>query len=143
MIRAAVVDGTIVPGSLISEVAGHGNGATAVFLGTVRSSNDGRQVSGIEYSAYREMAEAEMMRILTEARERFGLANAALEHRVGALLVGDVSMCAATSAPHRASAMESLHFIVEETKARAPVWKLEHYLDGTREWVGAAHQPGS
>ena len=143
MIRAAVVDSMIVPGTLISEVAGHGNGATAVFLGTVRSSNDGREVSGIEYSAYRDMAEAEMMRILTEARERFGIENAALEHRVGTLLVGDVSICAATSAPHRRSAMESLTFIVEETKARAPVWKLEHYLDGTREWVGAAHRTGS
>ena len=137
MIRAAVVETVIEPAVLISEVSDDANGATVIFLGTVRSTSDGREVSGIEYSAYREMAEAEMTRILDEAREQFGLENAVLEHRIGTLGIGDVSICAVTSAPHRRPAVDGLHFIVEETKGRVPIWKLEHYRDGTREWVGA------
>ena len=136
--RAAIVETPIEPQSLIAQVADAANGAAAVFLGTVRSSNDGREVSGIEYSAYREMAESEMKLILSEASDRFGIVNAAIEHRIGTLAVGDISIAVAAGSPHRRPAMDALHYIVEETKRRAPIWKLEHYLDGKREWVGAS-----
>lgn len=138
MIHAAVVDDPIDPQSLTARVADHGNGATALFLGTVRSTNEGRAVTGIEYSAYREMAEAEMEKILIEAKARFGVDHAAIEHRVGTLELGDVSIGVAVASPHRRAAMDALHHIVEETKKRAPVWKLEHYSDGDRAWVGSA-----
>ena len=141
MTRAAVVEAVIDPQVLIATVADAANGATAVFLGTVRSSNDGREVTGIEYSAYREMAESEMGLILEEASDRFG-ANAAIVHRIGTLAVGDVSIAVATASPHRRPAMDALHYIVEAAKSRAPIWKLEHYADGTREWVGASSSSG-
>ena len=137
MIRAAVVERAIAAEPLTREVAGHENGAIALFIGTVRSSNDGKPVEGIEYTAYREMAETEMNAILGEAMRHHGFSSAVVEHRIGTLEVGDVSIGIAVSSPHRRAALEALEYIVEEVKRRAPVWKLEHYQDGTREWVGA------
>ena len=142
MIRAAVVDRPVNITELTAEVASPGNGAVAAFLGTVRSNNDGKPVSGIDYSAYREMAELEMAAILGEAEARHEFAGAAIEHRIGTLAIGDVSIGVAVASPHRRAALDALDYIVEEVKRRVPVWKLEHYEDGTREWVGAAVAAG-
>lgn len=135
--RAALVKEPIDATALASSIAAESNGATAIFLGTVRSSNEGRTVTGIEYSAYDEMATREMTLILDEAYERFAIADAAIVHRLGELRVGEASIGVAVVHPHRAPAMDALRYIVDETKRRAPIWKLEHYEDGTREWVGA------
>jgi len=135
--RSAIVNRPIQAAALAAEVAAATNGATAIFLGTVRSSNDGRDVDGIEYSAYDEMAVREMNTILDEAFRKFGIAEGVIEHRTGSLQVGDASIGVAVAAPHRGAAMDALRFIVDQTKHRAPIWKLEHYADGTREWVGA------
>src|SRR5512141_527998 len=137
MKRAAVVEHTIDIQKLSQEVTSSECGATAVFVGTVRAENEGRPVTGIEYSAYREMAEREMTSILTEAEERFGIGRAVIEHRIGELAVGDASIAVLVAHPHRGPALDALRYIVDETKARATIWKLEHYTDGTREWVGA------
>ncbi len=141
MIRAAVVAHPIDFSAMVSEVAHEGNGATSIFLGTVRRDNDGKDVAGIEYSAYEEMATSEMRAILEEARERFGVDHAAIEHRVGSLEVGEISIAVAAATPHRDASLNAVSFIVEATKARAPIWKLEQYLDGTREWVNAGSSP--
>ena len=137
MKRAAVVEHAIDLQKLSQEVTSSECGATAMFVGTVRAENDGRPVTGIEYSAYREMAEREMTSILTEAEERFAISRAVIEHRIGELTVGDASIAVLVAHPHRGPALDALRYIVEETKARATIWKLEHYTDGTREWVGA------
>ena len=138
MIRASVVTRRIDVQALAAEVARASNGATAIFLGTVRSTNEGRVVTGIDYSAYEEMAVSEMNRILEEASSRFAIDGALIEHRVGTLAIGDASIGVVIAAPHRAAALDALRYVVDETKRRAPVWKLEHYGDGSREWVGAA-----
>jgi molybdopterin synthase catalytic subunit len=137
MKRASVVEHAIDLQKLSQEVTSSECGATAVFVGTVRADNEGRPVTGIEYSAYREMAEREMTSILTEAEERFGIGRAVIEHRIGELAVGDASIAVLVADPHRGPALDALRYIVDETKARATIWKLEHYTDGTREWVGA------
>lgn len=135
--RASIVERPLEVTALIAEVAAEFNGATAVFIGTVRSSNDGRDVDGIEYTAYREMAEKEMHSILLEASQRFERIHAVMEHRVGWLSVGDASIAVVVAAPHRVEAMDAVRHIVDETKSRAPIWKLERYSDGSREWVGS------
>lgn len=137
MMRAAIVEAVIEPAALIAEVSAETNGAISMFLGTVRSLNNERDVGGIEYSAYSQMAESEMSAILVEASSRFGIRHAVIEHRVGTLRVGDVSIAVVVAAPHRAPALDATRYIVDETKVRAPIWKLEHYTDGAREWVGA------
>jgi molybdopterin synthase catalytic subunit len=141
MMRASVVRQKIALGDLIGEAASPACGATAVFVGTVRDENEGRSVDGIEYSAYDEMAEREMSRILEEAKERYSIASAVMEHRVGELAVGDASIAVVVAHPHRGAALDALRYIIDETKARATIWKREHYSDGTREWVGARTDP--
>jgi Molybdopterin converting factor, large subunit len=137
MMRATIVNDPIDIGSLTREAESDSCGATAVFLGTVRSTNEGRNVDGIEYSAYEEMAEKEMMAILGEAAAKFVIRQGIIEHRIGVLAVGDISIAVVVAHPHRHHAMDALRYIIDETKARATIWKLEHYTDGSREWVGA------
>jgi len=135
MRRASIVTGTIDPASLIDEVSSPQYGAISLFIGTVREVNEGRSVSGIEYSAYKSMASAELERILDEAVERFGISALVVEHRIGLLGLGEVSVAIAAAHPHRAPALDSTRYVIEEIKKRVPIWKKEHYADGTREWV--------
>jgi molybdopterin synthase catalytic subunit len=135
--RTAIVDRAIDAGALVSEVARAANGATLLFLGTVRDLNDGRAVTGIEYSAYRSMAEREMAAIVADACQRFGTDDIVVEHRLGVLELGEASVGIAVAHPRRGHAYDASRFVIEELKKRVPIWKLEHYVDGTREWVGA------
>jgi molybdopterin synthase catalytic subunit len=135
--RSAIVDHPIDPGALVREVGHSRNGATLVFLGTVRDVNDGRAVTGIEYSAYRSMAEREMSDIVGEACRQFGTEDIVVEHRLGVLELGEASVGIAVAHPRRGHAYDASRFIIEELKKRVPIWKLEHYADGKREWVNA------
>jgi molybdopterin synthase catalytic subunit len=135
MRRASIVTSEIDPGSLINEVGAPQHGAISLFIGTVREVNEGRGVSAIEYSAYQSMASAELERILDEAEARFGVSALVVEHRIGLLDLGDVSVAIAAAHPHRAPALDCTRYVIEEIKKRVPIWKKEHYTDGTREWV--------
>ena len=144
--RVALVDGPIDVSALISEVGDDSCGAATVFLGCVRKVNEGRSVTGIEYSAYRSMAERELTAIVREAHERFGVSRLIVEHRLGTLGLGDVSVAIVAAHPHRAPALDAMRFVIEQLKRRVPIWKLELYVDGTREWVGAGtgnREPGT
>lgn len=133
--RTAIVDHPLDPTALLAEVASTESGASTLFVGTVRRVNDGKDVTGIDYSAYGAMAEAEMAAIVTEAAARFGTERIVVEHRVGTLTLGEASIIIAVSHARRAAAMEAQRYVIEEVKRRVPVWKREHYADGTREWV--------
>ncbi|HEV8445543.1 MAG TPA: molybdenum cofactor biosynthesis protein MoaE [Gemmatimonadaceae bacterium] len=133
--RSAIVDHVIDPAALTAEVAHDRNGATVLFLGTVRETNDGRSVTGIEYSAYRSMAERELAAIVAEATGEFGTPDIVVEHRVGTLEIGEVSVAIAVAHPHRGAAYDASRYVIEQIKRRVPIWKCEHYADGTREWV--------
>jgi len=141
MSAARLVSRPIDVAALTREVAAADRGAVSLFLGTVRNSNDGRPVNGIDYSAYDAMAVAEMSRIVDEARERFGGVVIAVEHRIGTLDVGDVSVAIACAHAHRAQALDANRYVIEELKRRVPIWKREHYLDGTSEWVDPLRRP--
>jgi molybdopterin synthase catalytic subunit len=136
-IRTAIVRRAIDVSALLAEVADTANGATVLFLGRVREVNDGRAVTGIEYSAYAEMAERELAAIASECAAQFGIAHLAAEHRLGELALGDASIAIAVAHPHRAAAYEASRFVIEQVKRRLPVWKREGYVDGTSEWVNA------
>jgi molybdopterin synthase catalytic subunit len=135
MRRALIRTSEIDPGSLINEVGAPQHGAISLFIGTVREVNEGRSVSAIEYSAYQSMASAELERILDEAEARFGVSALVVEHRIGLLDLGDVSVAIAAAHPHRAPALDCTRYVIEEIKKRVPIWKKEHYTDGTREWI--------
>jgi molybdopterin synthase catalytic subunit len=119
---------------LVERVQSEERGGVVVFLGTVRNHHDGREVERLEYSAYAPMAEAECGRIVAEAERTWGVA-VAVEHRIGALGVGDVSVAVAVAAPHRDEAFAACRFVIDELKGRVPIWKREHYADGSVAWV--------
>lgn len=133
--RAAIVDHPLDPATLLAEVADVGSGASTLFLGTVRRSNQGRAVTGIDYTAYEPMALREMDAILREAAETFGSQNIVVEHRLGTLSLGEASIAIAVSHERRAAAMDAQRYVIEQIKLRVPIWKREHYVDGDRAWV--------
>jgi molybdopterin synthase catalytic subunit len=134
--RTALIHQPIDASALLGEVASHANGATLLFVGTVRDVNDGRGVTGMEYTAYRAMAERELNAIAAEAASRFSTNDVVIEHRLGVLDLGEASVAIVVAHPHRGAAYEASRYIIEQLKQRVPIWKLEHYIDGTREWVG-------
>ena len=127
--------------TLIRDVTADERGAVSLFLGTVRNSNEGRDVNGIDYSAYDAMAVAEMNRIVDEATQRFEDVAILLIHRTGTLRVGDVSVAIACAHAHRSPALDANRYVIEQLKRRVPIWKREHYLDGTSEWVDPSGRP--
>jgi len=134
-VRAAIVDHPIDVHALLREIGGHHNGAAIAFIGTVRDVNDGRAVSGMEYTAYRGMAERELDTVAREAVDRFGTDDVVVEHRLGVLELGEASVVIVVAHPHRGAAYDASRYVIEQLKKRVPIWKLEHYVDGTREWV--------
>jgi len=126
MSRVAIVTREIDVAVLIAEVQSSDFGAVSVFAGTVRDVNDGRSVTAIDYSAYTSMAESELAMIIAEAQDRFGVSAVVVEHRVGALAIGDVSVAIVAAHAHRAPALDCTRFVIDEIKQRVPIWKREH-----------------
>ena len=122
------------PSSLLSEARRDGDGGLTLFVGVVRDHADGRSVTAMEYEAYEPMAEAEMERIEADLAARFPAVRLVMRHRVGRLLVGEVAVVVAASAPHREEAFAACRAGIEEIKARVPVWKREWGPDGS-VWV--------
>ena len=116
-----------------------GSGGFCAFEGWVRDSNEGREVDGLEYEAYVDLAETEGERILAEAIERYGVTDAGCVHRTGDLKVGDLAVWIGVSAAHRDEAFRACRYIIDEIKHRLPIWKKEHYLTGDTQWVACTH----
>lgn len=124
------------PRTLEAAVADPTCGAIATFFGVVRQrADDGAAVTGLTYEAYEPMALAEFETIAAEAREKYGDdLRIAIIHRIGALHVGEVAVAVAVASPHRAAAFDGCEYVIDELKARAPIWKKEHYADGAGVW---------
>jgi molybdopterin synthase catalytic subunit len=138
MRRTAIVTVPIDTAAILGEVASDAFGAGLLFVGVVRDKNDGRAVTGMEYTAYDAMAEKEMAAIAREVEERFG-SSIVILHRIGKLSIGEASVAIAVGHGHRDEAYQASRYAIEQLKARVPIWKREHYVDGTREWVDPTH----
>jgi molybdopterin synthase catalytic subunit len=134
---------------LLTEVSSAERGGLCLFLGTVRSGEGtpghgpavNPPVTAIEYSAYPEMAEAELERILAEAQGKWPDARIAVRHRVGVIAAGEASIAIAAAAPHRAEAFDACRYVIEAVKQRLPMWKKELHVDGTAVWVDPHGHP--
>jgi molybdopterin synthase catalytic subunit len=115
-----------------------GAGGCALFEGRVRSRSGGRAVRVLEYEAHRALAEAEGARIFAEAAGKFGLLAAVGAHRTGTLAPGDLAVWIGVAAEHRGAAFDACRYIIDELKHRLPIWKKEHFSDGTADWVDGA-----
>lgn len=131
----ALVRRPIDPQRLLAAVASPEAGANVLFVGTARNQSAGGACSGLDYEAHEPMAGPALERLCAAAVERFGLAACALEHRLGRIAVGDLSVAVAASAAHRRDAFAAAEWLMERIKREVPIWKCEERVDGRREWI--------
>jgi molybdopterin synthase catalytic subunit len=109
-------------------------GAVVTFLGVVRDHDHGRGVTLLEYEGHPSAA-AVLREVAAEIAAAPDVYAVAISHRVGVLKIGDVALVAAVSTAHRAAAFAACARLVDEAKARLPIWKRQVFTDGTEEWV--------
>jgi molybdopterin synthase catalytic subunit len=109
-------------------------GAVVVFRGAVRDHDHGRGVRKLEYEGH-PSAVSVLREIAEEIATDPTVYAVAVSHRVGPLEVGDVAIVAAVSTAHRAAAFAACARLVDEAKARLPIWKRQIFDDGSDEWV--------
>lgn len=136
--RFALSEAPFDPATLRAGLLRNATGAYVGFEGLVRDHNDGRSVDGLQYQAYAALAEAEGGRILGEALARFDIVDARCVHRTGELAVGELAVWVGASAAHRDAAFAACRWIIDQVKARVPIWKQEHYADGDSGWLHPA-----
>jgi MoaE-MoaD fusion protein len=140
---------------LADRLAAPVDGAFVGFLGRTRSTpgtpapgqeaeaarHAGRAVESLEYEAHETMALAVLATIAHEVTERFGVDRLAIVHRTGEVPLGEPSIAVAAAAPHRDTAFAAARYAIDETKARAPIWKAERFADG-HVWIGHQARTG-
>jgi molybdopterin synthase catalytic subunit len=109
-------------------------GAVVSFQGVVRDHDHGKGVSLLEYEGH-PTAEAILREVAAEIAADPDVHAVAISHRVGTLHIGYVALVAAVSTSHRAAAFKACATLVDEAKARLPIWKRQLFTDGTEEWV--------
>ena len=119
------------------------NGAVVVMSGMVRNNSEGKAVVALEYQAYEPMALEVFKQIAAQIRVTWADATrVVIHHRTGKLAVGDISVLVAVGCPHRAEAFAACQYAIDTLKHNAPIWKKEHWVDGSTSWVsiGACEQ---
>jgi MoaE-MoaD fusion protein len=142
--------GASILGELADRLATPEDGAVVAFLGRTRTTpgtpapgqeaeaarHAGRAVTALEYEAHETMARSILEAIADEVVARFGVERLAIVHRLGAVPLGEPSIAVVAVSPHRDAAFRAARYAIDETKARAPIWKAERFADG-HVWVGA------
>lgn len=111
------------------------NGAAVIFEGMVRNHNEGKGVTSLEYQAYASMAEKVGTKIVEEAKKNFNITHAVCIHATGHLQVGDIAVWAMATSHHRKESFLACEYIIDQVKKLVPIWKREHYLAGSPDWV--------
>ena len=112
------------------------NGAVVVMSGTVRNQTDGKPVVALEYQAYEPMAVQVFTSIAADIRRIWSDVNrVVIHHRTGRLQIGEISVLVAVGCPHRSEAFEACKYAIDTLKHNAPIWKKEHWADGSSSWV--------
>lgn len=147
--------GTAVLAELTERLVTPQDGAAVGFLGRTRvtpgtpapgqeaeaARHAGRAVESLEYEAHGPMALAVLGEIADEIAARFGVERLAIVHRTGEVPLGEVSIAVVAVSPHRDAAFEAARYAIDETKARAPIWKAERFVDGL-VWIGQPARTG-
>ncbi len=130
---------------IIAQISTPQSGGFVIFDGRVRDHNEGKQVTHLEYQAYESLACKEGEKLINEAFEKYDIHKAYCVHRTGDLQIGESAVRLIVSAKHRGTAFDACEFIIDELKIRVPIWKNEHYVDGSSGWVEchecAKHSP--
>jgi molybdopterin synthase catalytic subunit len=105
-----------------------------IFSGEVRILNNGKEVDYLEYEAYEPLAQKLIMQIVNDAKEKWKLNNAYCIHRLGRLEISDCAIIVITCSVHRSEAYKANQYIIDRVKSEVPIWKNEHFTDGTNQW---------
>lgn len=130
LVSAGPLDTAALRASVLASTAG----ALVEFRGIVRDHDGGRGVLALDYQAH-PSAQRELERCCAEQSAASGIRVIAA-HRTGSLQVGELALYAAAAAAHRAEAFEACERLVEQIKREVPIWKRQHFADGSSEWVG-------
>ncbi|QFU85930.1 molybdenum cofactor biosynthesis protein MoaE [Amycolatopsis sp. YIM 10] len=134
---AAVTDAPISVDEHAALVGDDAAGAVVTFSGVVRDHDGGKGVRGLVYEGHPSAGDV-LARVVSELAARFeGVRAVAVSHRIGTLAIGDVALACAVAADHRREAFLACSDLVDEVKARLPVWKHQTFTDGTDEWVNS------
>ncbi len=126
------------PAALLHSLGEARAGACVTFAGWVRNHNDGRPVEQLDYEAYPALAVKEGERIVAEARAKFPVLGIVAVHRTGSLAIGDLAVWVGVTAEHRDGAYAASRYLIDELKARVPIWKKEHYAGAQPVWINCA-----
>ena len=141
--------GSDVLAELADRLASPEDGAVVGFIGRTRvtpgtpapgqeaeaARHAGRAVQALDYEAHEAMVDTILGQIADEVAERFGVERLAIVHRTGEVPLGEASVAIVAVSPHRDAAFLAAKYAIDETKARAPIWKAEHFADG-HVWIG-------
>jgi molybdopterin synthase catalytic subunit len=120
---------------VLKSVGSNQAGASVLFVGTTRQFTDGKETLKLDYECYQEMAIKKMIQIRDLAFEKWSIEKCTLVHRIGRVELGEASIAVAVSTPHRSDSFEAAQWLVDTLKKEVPIWKREHWSDGSQEWV--------
>ncbi len=127
----AAIDATAV----LSRVQTPQAGAVVLFLGTTREMTKGRRTVALDYECYPAMADRKLRELETQARHQWPLVECLIVHRLGHLELGEASVAIAVSSVHREAGFAAAKWLIDTIKQVVPIWKQEHWDDGTQEWI--------
>jgi molybdenum cofactor synthesis domain-containing protein len=135
VVRAEISETPVSAAEHAALVNSRAAGAVVTFEGVVRDHDHGRGVTELEYSGH-PSAKDVIADVAAEVAARHPEVQAlAVSHRLGHLAIGDVALACAVAAAHRREAFAVCAELVDEVKAKLPIWKRQVFTDGTDEWV--------
>ena len=129
--RVELVRGRIERAEVVRSFVQPEDGALVVFEGTARNNTRGRRTLYLDYEAYESMAARELEKLAVEAQRKFAVREVAVVHRLGRVEIGETSVLIAVASAHRAAAFDACRWIIDTLKRTVPIWKKEHFADGS------------
>jgi MoaE-MoaD fusion protein len=129
-VSVALTREAIDPDGIVAAAKSGEDGAVVVFDGIVRNHSRGRRTLHLDYEAYEEMAARQMRELGQKARERFGVRQVTMVHRLGRLGIGETSLLIVVASAHRSAAFEACRWLIDTVKQTVPIWKRETFADG-------------
>ncbi len=132
---AAVTDAPLSVDGLLARVSDPRVGGIGLFIGVIRDVDEGTTVDSLDYTRHPSAAEA-LQACADRVAACYDVLTVAVEHRTGHLEIGDLAVVVAVGAVHRGPALEACRRLIDDLKAQVPIWKEQHFADGTASWVG-------
>jgi molybdopterin synthase catalytic subunit len=136
-VTVTLTEGIISTTAAIEGVQSDSCGAIVTFVGNVRAFDHDKEVSTLTYEIHPQTNET-LVDVVKEVADRHEVTKVSVAHRYGEIPIGESAFIVAVSAPHRAEAFAACTELVDEVKARIPIWKHQVFADGSDEWVNCA-----